>query len=96
MAGTILVFDPTAPCQNQPHLLGHTVGSLQGKVVGFIDNSKPNFNHLVDGLAELLVARYGVRAIVKRDKRGPAMPAPQAVIDELVAQCDVVITGSGD
>jgi hypothetical protein len=96
VSGTILVFDPTAPSQNEPRMLGHTVGSLQGRVVGFIDNSKPNFNDLVDDLANLLVARYGVRAVIKRDKRGPAMPAPPAVIDELVAQCDVVITGSGD
>lgn len=94
--GTILVFDPTAPCQNEPHSLNQTVDSLRDKVVGFLDNNKPNFALLVDDLADLLVARYGVRAVLKRDKRGPAMPAPEAIVQELAQQCDVVITGSGD
>lgn len=96
MAGTILVFDPTAPPQIEPHVQPRRLESLEGKVVGFIDNSKPNFAHLVDDLADLLLARYGVRAVLKRDKRGPAMPAPAAVVQELAEQCDVVITGSGD
>ena len=28
------------------------LAGLAGKVVGFIDNAKPNFNHLVDDLAD--------------------------------------------
>ena len=44
--------------------------TLQGKVVGFIDNSKPNFNYLVDDLAELLSRSYGVARVVKHRKRG--------------------------
>jgi hypothetical protein len=47
-------------------------------------------------LAALLVQRYGVAKIVKRAKRGPSTPAAPEVVDELVAQCDLVITGSGD
>lgn len=96
MAGTILVFDPTAPPQREAQVQARRLDSLAGKVVGFIDNNKPNFAQLVDDLSELLVARYGVRAVLKRDKRGPAMPAPSVVVEELAAQCDVVITGSGD
>lgn len=96
MAGTVLVFDPTAPCQNEPQQLRQTLDELTGKVVGFIDNAKPNFNHLVDDLAELLVGKYGVTAVVKRSKRSAATPAPDTVIKELSGQCDVVIAGSGD
>jgi len=29
------------------------VDTLKGKVVGFIDNAKPNFNHLADDIGEL-------------------------------------------
>ena len=96
MHGNILVLDPVAPCQNGPQQLRQTLDALAGKVVGFIDNGKPNFNHLVDDLAELLVSRYHVATIIKRRKRGPSVPAPEAMIEELSGQCDAVITGSGD
>lgn len=92
----VLVFDPTAPCQNEPQQLRQKLDDLTGKIVGFIDNAKPNFNHLVDDLAELLLAKYGVTSVIKRGKRAAAMPATDAVIEELSKQCDLVITGSGD
>lgn len=96
MARTVLVYDPTAPSENAPRELGQALDGLNGTVVGFIDNAKPNFRYLVDDLADLLVERYGVREVIKRAKRGPAMPAGDEVIAELADQCDLVITGSGD
>lgn len=96
MAGSVLVFDPVAPCHNDPRRLRHAIDGLAGKVVGFIDNAKPNFNYLVDELAELLVSKYKVAAVIKRRKRSASMAAPEAVIRELSGQCDAVITGSGD
>jgi hypothetical protein len=96
MTGIQLVYDPTAPTLNAPRPLRRSLDELEGKVVGFIDNAKPNFHYLVDDLAELLREKYGVASIVKRGKRGPAMPAGAAMIDELARECDLVITGSGD
>ncbi len=90
------VYDPTAPTASVPQNLRRPLGDLTGKVVGFIDNAKPNFNYLVDDLAELLSARYGVKTVVKRAKRGASMPAAAEVLDELASQCDLVVTGSGD
>ncbi len=90
------VYDPTAPSPEATQNLRRSVGDLKGKVVGFIDNSKPNFNLLVDDIAELLTVRYGVKTIVRRGKRGASMPAASQVIDELADQCDLVVTGSGD
>jgi hypothetical protein len=65
-------------------------------VIGFVDNAKPNFNHLVDDLAELLINQYGAAGVIKRCKGSPSLPAPDAMMRELYAQCDAVITGSGD
>jgi hypothetical protein len=90
------VYDPTAPSQNAAKNLRRPLGDLNGKVVGFIDNAKPNFNLLIDDLSALLASRYGVKTVVTRRKRGPSMPAAADVFDELAAQCDLVITGSGD
>lgn len=96
MTATERVFDPTAPCEIQPRGLHRALDGLAGKVVGFIDNTKPNFNYLVDDLADLLVGKYGVGSVIKRAKRVSSIPAPDALIEELSAKCDLVITGSGD
>jgi hypothetical protein len=92
-----MLYDPTAPAPETTTGNSARGGEgLAGKVVGFIDNAKPNFNHLVDDLSELLVARHGVAAVVKRRKSAASVPAPDSVVKELAERCDVVITGSGD
>ena len=90
------VYDPTAPGPDATQNMRRAVGDLRGKVIGFIDNSKSNFNLLVDDLATLLTERYGVKSVIKHGKRSVATPAATQVLDDLAAQCDLVITGSGD
>ncbi len=92
----VLLYDPTAPRQAGVRHARHTLDTLSGKVVGFIDNAKPNFDHLVDDLSDLLVSEYGVARIIKRRKRSASVPAPEEVVEDLAGQCDLVITGSGD
>ena len=92
----VVLFDPTAPRQAGGRDERRTLPGLKGAVVGFIDNAKPNFNYLVDDLAELLVARYGVARVVKRRKRSASVPAPEEMLREVTGECDLVITGSGD
>ena len=92
----VLLYDPTAPRREDPADAVRKLETMRGKVVGFIDNAKPNFNHLVDDLAELLVANYGVSRVIKRRKRSASVPAPEDVLRELAGECDVVIAGSGD
>jgi hypothetical protein len=91
----ILVYDPTA-APEPGTAAQRTLATLERSVVGFLDNAKPNFNHLVDDLAELLVARHGVKRVVKRRKRSASVPAPAEMVRELAGECDVVIAGSGD
>ena len=97
MSATLNILDPVAPagiaCGEHTF---QPLDTLKGKVVGFIDNSKPNFNYLVDDLAELLMARYGVAAVVRHRKLSASIPAPEEAIVDVTRQCDLVITGSGD
>jgi hypothetical protein len=95
MNETLKVYDPTAP-ENEVQQTRRALESLSGKVVGFIDNAKPNFHYLVDDLAEQLIRKYGISAVVKRRKISAGIPAPDAMMSEIVDQCDAVITGSGD
>jgi hypothetical protein len=92
----VLLYDPTATRRAGAEKSGPRLATLSGKTVGFIDNAKPNFNHLVDDLADLLVAEYGVKQVIKRRKRSASVPAPEEIVRELADQCDVVIAGSGD
>ncbi len=96
MTASIMLYNPTAVRAAGTETMQKTLAGLQGKVVGFIDNAKPNFDHLVDDLAELLTSRYGVARVIKRKKRAASVPADEAVYKELAEQCDLVITGSGD
>ena len=96
MSASILLYNPTASRAESAAMQQHMLGELAGKVVGFIDNAKPNFDHLVDDLAALLTARYGVAKIIKRKKRAASVQADDAVYRELAEHCDLVITGSGD
>lgn len=98
MTATVMLFDPTAPRGGsaQSETVPAKRTALAGAVIGFIDNAKPNFHHLVDDLAELLVSRYGVAKVIKRRKSSASIPADASVIAELSGECDVVIAGSGD
>ena len=92
----IRVYDPSAPVAETSSKGGARFESLEGKVVGFIDNAKPNFGLLADDLGELLISKYGVARVIKRRKPSASVPAKPDVIEELSKECDVVITGSGD
>jgi len=92
----ILVYDPAAPVADATSQSGARFDNLQGKVVGFIDNAKPNFGVLAEDIGELLKTKLGVARVVKHRKPSASVPARPEVIEALSAECDVVITGSGD
>ena len=71
-------------------------GDLRGKVVGLLDNSKPNADKLAERLAELLKEKYGVASVISRRKLSAQQGAPKQYLDELAAQADIVLSGLGD
>ena len=69
---------------------------LGGKTIGFLDNTKPNFDKLVADMAGLLRERFGVKAIVHRRKANASTPAAPEILAELAKACDLVLAGSAD
>jgi hypothetical protein len=67
-----------------------------GRTVGFLDNTKANFDRLTGRIGELLRERHGVKTIVHRRKANAATPAPPELIAEMGKVCDVVFAGSAD
>ncbi|HEV8642718.1 MAG TPA: hypothetical protein VGV13_16635 [Methylomirabilota bacterium] len=69
---------------------------LANRTVGFLDNTKPNFDRLAGEMGQLLRERYGVKAIVHRRKANASTAASSELIAELAKACDVVFAGSAD
>jgi len=69
---------------------------LRGKVLGLLDNSKPNMDKLAERFAEKLKEKYGVAKVISRRKLTAQQGAPKEYLDELAAQTDFVISGLGD
>ena len=67
-----------------------------GRTVGFLDNTKANFDRLTGRIGELLRERHGVKAVVHRRKANASTPAPPELIAEMGKVCDVVFAGSAD
>ena len=97
MSSTVTILDPIAPTGiAQAERAFRPLETLQGKVVGFIDNSKPNFNLLADDLTELLKSKYGMARAVRHRKPTASVSASREVFADIRKECDLVITGSGD
>ena len=92
----IRVLSPVGVVARQSVAVPPLPSDLAGRTVGFLDNTKSNFDRLVTDLGELLRDRYGVAAIVHRKKANASTPASSELIDELAKQCDVVFAGSAD
>ena len=67
-----------------------------GLTVGFLDNTKANFDRLTAEMGALLKGAHGVARVVHRRKANAATPAPPELIAEMAKECDVVFAGSAD
>jgi hypothetical protein len=85
--GATLIEALTVPAM--PH-------DLAGRTVGFVDNTKSNFDRLVATIGDLLRAQHGVREIVHLRKANASTPAPPDLIAEVAKTCDLVFAGSAD
>ena len=88
-----LVVSPTGQRSTQQKSLAIRPRSLDGIVVGLLDNNKPGARELFDGL-EPRLREAGVAEFVYRQKAHPAGPSPY--LDEVVDRADVALSALGD
>ena len=69
---------------------------LRGLTVGFLDNTKHNFDRLVEGIGVALVERFGVKRIVHMKKANAATGASREIVEAMAKECDLVFAGSAD
>lgn len=92
----ITVLEPVAEPQPLAYALSERPGTLAGKRIGFLNNTKANASELLRAVEERLRSRYDVRSVLHKAKPVAAVAAAGAVLDELVASCDVAVVAIGD
>jgi len=70
--------------------------SLRGLTIGLLDNTKPNATMLLEEIAADLVARHGIAGTKLYTKDYFGTPVQSPLFEQIVAECDVVITAVGD
>ena len=94
----IEVLDPTAKAVAAQMEITTHIGDLNGKIIGFLDNRKPNFDVFLTRLEELLCQKFNFSDIIRVKKGDTDNNAPLATneMDKLVARCDLVLNGICD
>jgi hypothetical protein len=92
----IRVLSPVGEVRRQALAAPALPSDLRGRTVGFLDNTKPNFDRLVEEMSPVLRERFGVTATIHRKKANAATPAARELLEELAKACDLVLAGSAD
>ncbi len=74
--------------------LAPRLSDLAGKVIGFLQNGKPNADILLTRLAHLMRHEYGLEEFRSRAKPRPTEPA--VFIEEMAKECQGAVNAIGD
>jgi hypothetical protein len=69
--------------------------SLEGKVIGFYDNTKEQADVILEAVAEELRNRFGARETLNFRGVHYSKPAPSETIEEMARKCDIVVCALG-
>jgi len=94
--GKIRVLSPVGVVGGETFAVPALPRAWKGLTVGFLDNTKANFDRLTAEMGELLRASHGVTRIIHRRKANASTPAAPELIVEMAKECDVVFAGSAD
>jgi len=90
------IFDPTIAPKGEGFAWASRPADLRGRVVGLLDNGKPNADRLLEHVGALLAREHGVGRLVRVRKPSPYRPASGETIDQVAKEADVVLIGIGD
>jgi len=90
------VFDPTTEAKEQAIAFVPRPESLRNLRIGLVENTKYNSDTILLKVAAILEQEYGAKSHILTHKHNSSVPAHQEIIDEIKANCDVVIAGIGD
>lgn len=96
MAANISVLSPQGVLAGGAGALAERLATLDGAVLGFIDNGKPNSDVLFARLRKQLSERFRLAEIVYLRKPLSGYQGSKEVPAEMAARCHAIIVGVGD
>ncbi len=90
------ILDPTVEATTQPIAYVDRPGTLKGKRIGLIENTKYNSDKLLQRIGEILKADYGASETRMFRKHNSSVPAHEEIIQEARKTCDAIVAGVGD
>jgi hypothetical protein len=92
---TLKMLDPRASVDTKDRPLVPGLDTLEGKVIGIIDNGQANSTTMFQELANLLEEKYRPAEVLFKTKPTHMQGAPKPIMEEFISRCDAVITGLG-
>jgi hypothetical protein len=92
---TIKFLDPRATVNPKDRPLVAGLESLDGKVIGIIDNGQANSTTMFQELAKLMLEKFHTKEVIFKTKPTHMQGAPKPIMEEILSRCDAVITGLG-
>ena len=94
----ITFHDPRGECatQAEPYTLSYELtADGQGTTVALLANGFPDSENFLDAVGRVLSARLPKLVIKSWNKGNASIPAPQEMLDEIKASCQVAIAAYG-
>ena len=92
---TIKFLDPRVTINPKDRPLVPGLDTLEGKVVGIIDNGQANSTTMFQELAQLMQEKFHTKEVLFKTKPTHMQGAPKPIMEEILSRCDAVITGLG-
>ncbi|NYT62061.1 hypothetical protein H0A66_06975 [Alcaligenaceae bacterium] len=92
---TLRVLDPRLSAEGEALRLAPALQSLEGAVIGMIDNAKINTERFFDHIAEILKKEYGVREFIRKRKPDATRPVAPEMLAQMMG-ADAILSAIGD
>ena len=92
----VLLVVPEAPAPAAAVAAGSRKAGKSGLRFGVLDNIKGNADYLLKFIVEGVKAAVPVASVVSLRKDSVSLPAPGAILDELAAESDIVVSAMAD
>ena len=91
---TQTLLNPRGVFHREENPIAARPDTLNGKVLGLVDNSKVNADVFLDCLQALITAKYRIPTVLRIRKNVAGCPAPYT--DAFFETCDIVVNAFGD
>lgn len=92
---TLMVLDPRLNAEGEALRAAPALTSLQGAVIGMIDNAKIGTERFFDHVADILQKEHGVGEFIRRRKPDATRPITAEMLASM-SGADAIVSAIGD